>query len=1193
MPYFTANDAYFANPNDPRNRYSDPNDALYKGDLFRQGAPACTETADPDTCVPAFYVPQFDPQNLAGTPKVGGPGGFIDPADVYREDTGYSEANALDASPLNQTVFAAVCAGTVGFASLDPSACALNVFSSTNFLPGLGGTQLVSILGKFLMGDTGINTLAGPNIAGVATPLVTLFRDQWTLNAPQYEILQTADNFDPDNPQIGQPFPRSAAQIERDDWSETEDGFVFARELQDYDQAGCFNPYTLNQPAQSGGSFAALGFGRVCDFDDLATSSASRLLNNTNAGHAQLNSVLTPEQEAILGCGPFFGTNCSQNGIDFLWMEMSAVLQTFPGIEGTEDLSGQGWRNDGLQAGEKTMVTGSLTPCADARAAGSDLVCRMVNGRETVVELASPYFGLAEEDIPLLFQGWKDNCSTWLGRTNDNRGDTDPVTGWNCVKRYGQPGTIGARHIGTGEILTGAEAPNSLYAGFSADSDFQNFEMDQAGPRCPTSPFGGTEDQVLPGCRRKWANFQGDYVFLTDDLTPTGTPLTPRPNLNLYGRDRDCMELPDPTSDVRCSQVRAAAVDPSDPSYDEKLATMRPGTVLGGYASARYDDRSWDVTKDGDPDNVGFDSWLLTDLTAQINAFHPAILYRTGHYCHAPAGPNNAGRTGVCNPSNHYGSQKSQSMVVGYDTVFGGSVPRVAANPLFPGGGQGVVYSAASGNRYPVAQIYSQIPGEGLQDIWRSNQCNNGQLAPGQNYANAQGLPQCAQFQRAAQDVAVIGASTTGPGSVLSGQPFAVASQGSTSATFVGGTEETMPVYAQGVGHPFTGQPWSNELAGASWNFLQALVASSAQYRNLGISRALLFDPGTGPPSSFCPRSDPFGEKCRVAGVSISEFPGRFANPLAYATFDVSDPANRTKLEEIRAIEAELEVLYGNPNDAVNQDAINSKLEEARLVRADMAPICSLVTTKECGTVSALMGLAGQGSPVVRAGGNGTYGRRCAIWSCGGVITLDYDKRNVLGFGADFAEDYTKSNWGLEWTWIPDVAVGDSASMSGVSRVDTFNLTISVDRPTFINFLNANRTFFITSQWFFQYIDGYKKSFGSPRGPFNVLGILFIQTGYFQDRLLPKLTLVYDVKSVSAAAIIDFTYRYNDAFSIVFGAAMFMGREFLTDMSVNPIAYGNRCNGPECGPTYKNSTTPGLGIVRDRDEIFFKLRYTF
>ena len=51
-----------------------------------------------------------------------------------------------------------------------------------------------------------------------------------------------------------------------------------------------------------------------------------------------------------------------------------------------------------------------------------------------------------------------------------------------------------------------------------------------------------------------------------------------------------------------------------------------------------------------------------------------------------------------------------------------------------------------------------------------------------------------------------------------------------------------------------------------------------------------------------------------------------------------------------------------------------------------------------------------------------------------------------------------------------------------------------------------------------------------------------------------------------------------------------MGREFLVDMATNGIGPpGNRLG----DNAYKNSTPAGLGIVRDRDEVFFKLRYTF
>ena len=68
-----------------------------------------------------------------------------------------------------------------------------------------------------------------------------------------------------------------------------------------------------------------------------------------------------------------------------------------------------------------------------------------------------------------------------------------------------------------------------------------------------------------------------------------------------------------------------------------------------------------------------------------------------------------------------------------------------------------------------------------------------------------------------------------------------------------------------------------------------------------------------------------------------------------------------------------------------------------------------------------------------------------------------------------------------------------------------------MDRPTFVNFLNANRTFFINTQWFVQYVDGFQSGFTGPINPWDMFGVLAISTGYFQDRLLPSLMLVYFV----------------------------------------------------------------------------------
>ncbi len=169
-----------------------------------------------------------------------------------------------------------------------------------------------------------------------------------------------------------------------------------------------------------------------------------------------------------------------------------------------------------------------------------------------------------------------------------------------------------------------------------------------------------------------------------------------------------------------------------------------------------------------------------------------------------------------------------------------------------------------------------------------------------------------------------------------------------------------------------------------------------------------------------------------------------------------------------------------------------------------------------------------------------------------------------------------------------DVPTGDADSSDGLRDVDTFNLTISVDRPTFVNFLNANRTFFLNSQFFVQYVEGFRQSFGS-NGPWNFLGTFTVTTGYFQDRLLPVATFVYDRRSRSGAFLPQITYRFTENFSATFGLSAFFGRVERKTMSLVPPASGNRVT----PSAYFDYVENGLSVVRDRDEAYLRIKYTF
>jgi len=250
---------------------------------------------------------------------------------------------------------------------------------------------------------------------------------------------------------------------------------------------------------------------------------------------------------------------------------------------------------------------------------------------------------------------------------------------------------------------------------------------------------------------------------------------------------------------------------------------------------------------------------------------------------------------------------------------------------------------------------------------------------------------------------------------------------------------------------------------------------------------------------------------------------------------------------------------------------------------------CSWAQPQFCSSQVALLTVSGMQRNVVKAGGSNGFGRRDFVWASGAEAVLKYPKRNVFGFSMDFAEDVTKSNWGIESAWVTNNKFTDNDKFSGIADSDTFNITVSVDRPTFINFLNQNRTFFFNSQWFFQYVPDHNRNW-TDNGPFNVLGTFTIQTGYFQDRLLPSVTFVYDVLSNSGAALPEVTYRFTENFSGQLGINWFWGRQQYKPMAVDAIGdVGNRVG----RHAYDDAVENALAVVRERDEIFMRLRYTF
>jgi hypothetical protein len=249
-----------------------------------------------------------------------------------------------------------------------------------------------------------------------------------------------------------------------------------------------------------------------------------------------------------------------------------------------------------------------------------------------------------------------------------------------------------------------------------------------------------------------------------------------------------------------------------------------------------------------------------------------------------------------------------------------------------------------------------------------------------------------------------------------------------------------------------------------------------------------------------------------------------------------------------------------------------------------------------CRGATGLLGATGFGLPTVRSGGDGRFGRRDFIWHGGRQVAFGYQKVNVLGFSLDFAEDVTKTSWGIEFSASSDKLIPNADEWSGYSSTNDFVLSVSVDRPTFFNFLNPNRSFFVNFQFFLRYLDDYNGGHGGSDnkdgnfpaaiGPISGIVTLTMFTGYFQDRLNPRFTLVYDPTTTTGGLITGLGYRFTESFSTSISVNHFFGHHVQNRGSSFPILQYS-------GPDVTSDGFRGLAPVTNRDEIGWIVRYSF
>jgi len=253
------------------------------------------------------------------------------------------------------------------------------------------------------------------------------------------------------------------------------------------------------------------------------------------------------------------------------------------------------------------------------------------------------------------------------------------------------------------------------------------------------------------------------------------------------------------------------------------------------------------------------------------------------------------------------------------------------------------------------------------------------------------------------------------------------------------------------------------------------------------------------------------------------------------------------------------------------------------------ADACSLREPQSCSAVAAFLSLTGLQRNTLHAGGNGRFGRRDFVWHSGGTGVLRVDRSNVLGLAFDFPEPRTGTSWSFEASWTEGVHLGDFDSVSGNTEVDLYALAVAVERPTFVRFLNAERTLHLRTEWFVEYAAGWRRGFARSRA-LEAAGVLAVSTGYFRDRLLPSLALVYWVSNASFGVVPQVTWRFSESLSATVGLAAFAGREESRPMALAGLSPATERFGRHA---YRTSVENGLSLIRERDELFLRIRYAF
>ena len=212
------------------------------------------------------------------------------------------------------------------------------------------------------------------------------------------------------------------------------------------------------------------------------------------------------------------------------------------------------------------------------------------------------------------------------------------------------------------------------------------------------------------------------------------------------------------------------------------------------------------------------------------------------------------------------------------------------------------------------------------------------------------------------------------------------------------------------------------------------------------------------------------------------------------------------------------------------------------------------------------------------------------------AFDIHFPRVTLVGASADFYVDPIKSAIRMEMAHTSGEEFADTSKSDLHSESDVIRWVIGWDRPTYIRWLNPNRTFLLSAQIFGQHILDHKSishpGTGSQIGfqdwKNGYIGTFLFQGFFANDRILPRLILARDFRAKATVLGPAVDYLINDNLRLIFGANIKLGTgrrvadDGRTSNSFPPFTAGPACNpaGGSVAPCLPGNETSSLGIRR-------------